>query len=104
MPRALAIFIALAGISLGRAAHAGPPCADRDTIVAKLRTDYSETAGSRGLTTGGGVIEIFSSPQGSWTILLTMPGVGGSLVTCLVAHGESWETLPANLKAGGRSS
>ena len=42
-----------------------------------------------GLSTDGGLIEIYSSEDGTWTILITRP----SGVACLVAAGDSWEEL-----------
>ncbi len=44
-----------------------------------------------GLANNGGVIEVLSSGSGNtWTIIITMPNG----VTCLLAAGEGWESLP----------
>lgn len=104
MSRFVVSALAFAALAVAGSAHAQSSCADRDSMVATLRADYNESAGGRGLTTGGGVLEIFTSPEGSWTILLTMPGIGGNLRACLVAHGESWESLPVSLKPAGKRS
>ena len=42
-----------------------------------------------GLTDKGAVLEVFASKNGSWTFLVTMP----SGLTCVVASGQSWESL-----------
>ncbi len=44
-----------------------------------------------GLTDKGAVLEVFASQNGSWTFLITMPNG----LTCVVASGQSWETLAA---------
>ena len=38
----------------------------------------------------GGVIELYTSEKGSWTLLLTQP----TGVSCLIAAGDNWETMP----------
>jgi hypothetical protein len=65
-------------------------CGDRERIASSLDSQYSEKPVSYGLTENGGIFEIFVSPRGSWTILVTIPG-GKS---CYLASGEGWETLP----------
>lgn len=66
-------------------------CGDRARMVANLARKYDETPQAMGLSVGGAVVEVFAAPDGSWTILETRPG----LLTCVVAAGESWQTLPA---------
>ena len=43
-----------------------------------------------GLARNGTVIEVFTSVEGTWTIIMTQP-VG---ISCLVASGNYWESLP----------
>ena len=50
-----------------------------------------------GLSTDGGLIEIYSSEKGTWTILVTRP----SGITCLVAAGDNWEAVKAAAPALG---
>ena len=64
MKRALlaaAVMAALVPASV-RAEHS---CADSDKIFAKLDSEYNETAGVRGLTHEGAVLENFMSREGS---------------------------------------
>jgi hypothetical protein len=87
-----------AGLSSATAAAAQQPaCTARSDVVSQLSSRYSERPVAMGLANNGGVIEIFSSQAGqSWTIVLTMP----SGLSCLIAAGENWESLPALVKAG----
>lgn len=65
-------------------------CAPRPIVIAKLAEGYGETRQSIGLGARGAVIETFaSSDTGTWTITVTMPNG----VTCLIASGQSFETL-----------
>lgn len=72
-------------------------CTERSHVVSKLDSLYAERRIAMGLANNGGVIEIFSSQSGeSWTIVLTMPNG----ISCLIAAGESWESLPTFVSAG----
>ena len=67
-------------------------CGPRTEIVAKLESKYGETIHAVGLAGGGGgVVELLVSDEsGSWTLLFSKPNG----MTCLLAAGESWETVP----------
>lgn len=64
-------------------------CGDRDEIVARLQSGYQERASAIGLSGNGGVVELWKSEKGSWTLLLTRPGG----VSCLMAAGEHWQAV-----------
>ncbi len=81
-----AAFIALFATPVG----AQTVCGERAKFIEMLGTKYLEEPVSMGLTSTGAVIEVFTSPKGSWSILLTYPT--GS--TCMVAAGDKWEALP----------
>lgn len=67
-------------------------CLPRHAVIAQLGDNYSESVIAIGLSNGGGVIEVLTSPKGeTFTIIVTMPN-GRS---CLIAAGEGWETVPA---------
>ena len=90
----LAVFAAalLLGVTLGgQSATAAPICGPHADILKKLERVYAEKTQSIGLSRDGKLLEVLVSANGSWTILVTDP----SLRTCLVATGESWESLPA---------
>ena len=89
-----AAFIALLATPVG----AQTVCGERAKFIEMLGSKYLEQPVSMGLTSTGAVIEVLTSPKGSWSILLTYPT--GS--TCMIAAGDTWEALP--LPVAGESS
>lgn len=66
-------------------------CMPRDKIIEVLNTRYAEEPISRGLASGGQMVEVFSSADGStWTLLLTAPDG----ISCMMAEGQGWSSLP----------
>ena len=65
-------------------------CGERATLMTHLEQKFSEQPIAMGLTAKGAVLEVLTSPSGSWTFLVTEP----SGRTCMVASGENWESLP----------
>ena len=74
-------------------AQAQTICGERGAIVASLEKTYSEAPVSMGLGSNGTIIEVFASPSGTFTIILTRPDG----MTCVMAAGENWEDLPKRL-------
>lgn len=73
-------------------------CAPRDTVIERLADAYGETRQAIGLGSRGVLIETFASGEtGTWTITATMPDG----MTCLVASGQSFETLAEALPPAG---
>ncbi|MGF1625148.1 MAG: hypothetical protein ACFCVH_09705 [Alphaproteobacteria bacterium] len=92
-----------AGLSLGiavtfgaTAAQAEMLCGERDQIIGELKKTWKEDRTAIGLSNNGGVLEVFSSDQGTWTLLLTMPDGP----TCLIGAGEHWEQTQMALLVG----
>lgn len=82
-------FLVFSGYSL--AASANPAfCGHRTEVVQTLSNSYSENPTAMGLAAGGGMLEVFSSKNGTWTIILTLP----TGISCVIAAGEEWESLP----------
>lgn len=78
------------------AAAQQPACTSRSDVISHLSKKYSENPVAIGLANNGGVIEVLSSKQGaSWTIVITMPNG----MTCMIAAGENWESVPRVAKA-----
>lgn len=71
-------------------------CAPRDEVVKQLSAQFSETAVSRGLTGDGMLLEVFASPQGTWTAVLSEP----TGVSCLVSGGEAWQSIDHSVRTG----
>ena len=64
---------------------------DRALVVKQLREKHLEKPVGMGLATSGGIIELFSSPDGAtWTLILTMPN-GKSV---MLGAGENWAVVP----------
>ena len=56
-----------------------------------LNQKYSEAPSAVGVQANGHLVEVFASNDGtSWTIVVTRPDG----VSCIVAVGENWETVP----------
>ncbi len=80
----------LGSILTAPAAVAQPVCGSHQSISENLKKSYTEAPISMGVTSGGGIIEVFSSPKGTWTLVITQPNG----VSCLIAAGKDWEELP----------
>ncbi|MEO9824648.1 MAG: hypothetical protein ABJF50_09575 [Paracoccaceae bacterium] len=73
-------------------------CGSRDTVVDRLSAKYGESRQSIGMAPKGRVVEVFASPKtGTWTITVTTPNG----IMCLVASGQSYETLDEPAKPAG---
>lgn len=62
-------------------------CAERAAIVEALARQWDETRISLALSGAGSVIEIYASPAGTWSAVVTKPN-GQS---CVVESGTGWE-------------
>lgn len=63
------------------------PCGPRDQALKQLAAEYGEAPVASGVMGNGNLIELLTSPSGTWTILVTRPGG----VSCLIATGEGWQ-------------
>lgn len=72
-------------------------CAPRETVIAKLTEDFSETRRAIGLAGNNAVVEIFAAETGGWSIVATFPNGA----TCLIASGEAFEMMLEPLPAKG---
>lgn len=62
-------------------------------MLERLSSDYREEPVSIGVTATGSLLEVLASPEGSWTIIITVPGGP----TCLVSSGEGWRGAPVQI-------
>lgn len=82
---AAAAFV-LSGTPRPASSQTGPPfCALRDVLADMLRRNYGEALRIRATEDGGRLIEIYVSPLGSWTLLVTQGRIG-----CVGAAGKDW--------------
>lgn len=83
------------------AAQNGRNCAARESVVDRLADGYGETRQSVGLGSNNSIVEVFASDEtGSWTITVTVPGG----LTCLVASGQSFESVAEALPTKGNDA
>jgi hypothetical protein len=85
--------IRLAAVSLivvltTTAAGAVELCAGRPDLVALLKDNFGEIVVAQGLSSRGHLVEVFVSPAGNWTILLSR----ADGLSCLVDAGDPWVT------------
>jgi hypothetical protein len=74
-----------------------PICIKRAELLNQLENQFNESPVAMGVTDSGSLIEIYSSSDGAtWTIGLTMPNG----LTCLVATGQNWESVPRLAQLG----
>jgi hypothetical protein len=88
----LAIAPVLLVTSIVAAADPMAVCAPRSDLIALLKRSAGETQVAQGLSSHGYLIEMFASPAGTWTVLLSQPD-GRS---CLADAGEAWMMAPAD--------
>lgn len=82
---ALAVLVPTAGFAAPKV------CAERDSIIDKLKNKYGEAERGMGLSGSEAMIEIWSSEKtGTWTIVMTRPDG----VSCVMAAGDSWTHVP----------
>ncbi len=91
---ATALAVALV-VGFRATASAQSVCTTRAEVTKHLDSRYSEAPVAIGLSRNGGVVEVFSTSDGStWTMIITMPDG----TSCMMAAGEAWENLPALLR------
>jgi hypothetical protein len=65
-------------------------CAKHNQMVGLLSEKYSENPVAMGTVSEDRYMQLFVSPGGSWTVLVTK--TDGQ--ACIVAAGQNWEKLP----------
>lgn len=71
-------------------AQASPQCSSHDKIVDALGNKFKETRRVMGVVNSRAVMEMFMSPQGTWTMVIT----DTSGKSCITAAGEEWQDVP----------
>jgi hypothetical protein len=90
--RAAVIAASLLATSLasGPQAAAAAKCAAYSDVTKFLTGKYQENRRALGVVNDKAIVEVFTSPQGTWTMLIT----DRSGLSCILAAGESWEETP----------
>ena len=68
-------------------------CGQRGDIVSFLEERFNEKQQGYGTVGNRAVFELFVSPDGTWTILMSRT----DSLTCIVAAGQNWESAPVLL-------
>ena len=88
------VLLVVAGAAWGQPSH----CAARDRVIDRLAGQFGETRRGIGLARDAAVMELFASDAtGTWTIAITL----ANGMTCLVASGQSFETVVEPLPVPG---
>jgi len=69
-------------------------CAGHEAVVEKLKKVFGEEPTGAGLSSNGGMLEVYASERGTWTIVLTRPDG----LSCLIATGEHWEDMKQEIE------
>lgn len=73
-------------------------CADRTALLTSLDREYKEAPKELGLANNGNVVELLTTRDGkTWTMLMTRPDG----TACVIAAGEAWDEIPAQMAASG---
>lgn len=64
-------------------------CGNHADIEKRLESGYQETRAAVGLAANGGLIEVYTSEKGTFTVVLTRPNG----LSCLLAVGENWQEV-----------
>ncbi len=65
-------------------------CANHDNMAKALTGKFKETQRAMGLVNTSAVMEVYMSPQGTWTVLVT----DTKGIACIAASGEEWQDVP----------
>ena len=90
--RTFSVAIVLTAASLfGLAGEAAAmQCANHDSIAKALTGKFKETRRAMGVVNSTAVMEVFMSPQGTWTVVVT--DTRG--IACIAASGDEWQDVP----------
>lgn len=81
-------------------ASAQETCTNRDRLLSFLAEKYKEEPIAMGIVGGSGLMEVYVSEIGSWTISITDPKTD---IACVIAAGEAWEDIEPHLLEGDPS-
>ena len=80
--------------NVGTANAEAAKCGERAKLVSMLKKRYKEEPVGLGISQKNTeAFEIFVSEKGTWTVTMTM----SNGLTCVMAVGHSWQTLPKKL-------
>ena len=72
-------------------------CAPRAALVERLSAEFGETPIASGIDGGGQLLEILTSPSGTWTLLIVIPGK----TACIIGSGDGWREYEPTVPGRG---
>jgi hypothetical protein len=92
---AVAGTVVISSLLTAAAARASdvPACGPRAQLVQAMKQMFDERPRATGLISTNELFELFVSPAGTWTILVTNPHG----VSCIAAAGDNWEPKPGDM-------
>ena len=88
-----AVLAAVSLFSSAGVASAGAACGSHDALAKSLTTKFKEARRIMGVVNANAVMEIFMSPQGTWTVLVT----DTTGTACVIASGQDWQEVPIEI-------
>ena len=64
-------------------------CNKRDAVIERLNTKYKEYQAAIGLVKNNGMMELYASRDGTWTIMVTTID-GSNKISCLIMAGNAF--------------
>ncbi len=86
---ALTFLLAVSFIPVSAQPANAAVCSKREKFTSFLAKKYNEVPKAMGLVSNSGMMEVYVSKQGTWSILMTAPNG----ITCLIAAGNNWQGL-----------
>ncbi len=74
-------------------ASAAAPCGSHDAVAKSLTSKFKEARRIMGVVNAKAVMEVFMSPQGTWTVVIT--DTAGT--SCIIAAGQDWQEVPVEM-------
>ena len=82
---------------LSPAGAQSPMCNTHEKLTGALDKRFGEKRKVIGLVASTGLMEIYVSASGTWTVIVTNP----AKLACIVAAGHSWDEMPAEKELTG---
>jgi hypothetical protein len=68
-------------------------CGPHDAIIKVLNAKFQENQRAIGLINEKAMMEVYISPQGTWTMVVT----NEAGMSCVLATGEGWDEMPIHV-------
>jgi hypothetical protein len=68
-------------------------CGPRDQVIKVLNAKFQENQRAIGLINEKAMMEVYISPQGTWTMVVT----NDAGMSCVLAAGEAWDEMPTRV-------